>query len=35
MKDGKSLKFDNDAASAIYTGLDVCMRPNIESCIAG
>tara|TARA_Y100000588_G_scaffold163200_1_gene177303 strand:- start:28 stop:534 length:507 start_codon:yes stop_codon:yes gene_type:complete len=33
--DGKSLKFDNDAASAIYTGLDVCMRPNIESCIAG
>ena len=33
--DGKSLKFDNDAANAIYTGLDVCMRPNIESCIAG
>ena len=33
--DGKALTFDNPSNNAIYTGLDVCMRPNIESCIAG
>ena len=33
--DGKPLKFDNTSNNAIYTGLDVCMKPNIGSCIAG
>ena len=33
--DGKALKFDNPSLKAIYTGLDVCMKPNIGSCIAG
>jgi ribose transport system substrate-binding protein len=33
--DGKPLKFDNTSNNAIYTGLDVCMKPNIATCIAG
>jgi len=33
--DGKALKFDNTSNNAIYTGLDVCMKPNIATCIAG
>ena len=33
--DGNALTFDNPSNNAIYTGLDVCMKPNIESCIAG
>jgi len=33
--DGNSLSFDNPSNNAIYTGLDVCMKPNIDICIAG
>ena len=33
--DGKALKYDNTSNNAIYTGLDVCMKPNIATCIAG
>jgi len=33
--DGKAVKFDNTSKNAIYTGLDVCTKPNIATCIAG